>query len=104
LPHQAERFRSASAFSKDEPERREALFGRRFPFRHASSSNQTLSIQSQCCELSELMATARPMQRPDLSLVFGAEAIINELSTALFAMMLRAYIETQALPAGALRC
>ena len=34
--------------------------------------------------------------------MFGAEAIINELSTALFAMMLRAHIETQALPAGAL--
>jgi len=53
-------------------------------------------------ELENLRALVGLMSHEALRPRIGAEAIINELSTALFAMVLRAYVETQVLPAGGL--
>jgi AraC family transcriptional regulator, activator of mtrCDE len=53
-------------------------------------------------ELENLRSLVQLMSHEALRSRIGAQAIINELSTALFAMVLRAYLETQALPSGAL--
>lgn len=53
-------------------------------------------------ELENLRALVQLMSHEALRPRIGAQAIINELSTALFAMVLRAYLETQVLPSGAL--